>query len=379
MYLIGGLKIGGAQRYCLETATRIDQSRFEPKIHCLFTDGPLRNEAEQRGVPVHVFERADRLFWRMRAFWSVYRYLKREQPDIVHCYMFKPSLYGGFAAKMAGVSVLLTNRTSLGLFKDAMPFFYQMMENVVNRFTDAVLVNSLAEKDDVLQRERLAPEKLHLIYNGVDTEAYQPDDSASFSSEQLQIRRTFEIPDAAPVVGMLANLKTCKGYREFILAAAEVSRVYPDVKFLCIGRDLGAQAELERLIQRSGIQQQVVFTGHVKSARDILPLLNILVSASYEEGFSNAILEAMASGKPIVATAVGGTPEAIQHEQSGLLIPPKDENALAQAILRLLRHPELASRLGRQARKYAEEHFSMEQMLNRIESLYQACFETTSQ
>ncbi len=130
------------------------------------------------------------------------------------------------------------------------------------------------------------------------------------------------------------------------------------------------EQELRASIDKLSLQGHVMFSGEVSDVTGWLHLIDIQVSASYEEGFSNVILEGMASGKALVATAVGGTPEAVLDNITGLLVPPRDPQAIAQGILAFLNNPEFASACGENARKRIEDHFSMEKMIDKLEKLY---------
>jgi glycosyltransferase involved in cell wall biosynthesis len=376
VYLIRTLNLGGAERYVVETATSLNRERFDPKIYCLSGGGPLQVYAQEHKVDVTIFDSSrpnspkQIPFWRSRKFLSLCRYLKQERPDIVHCFMYSPSIYGAIAAKLMGNAAIITNRQSLGIFKDAKPH-YQWLENLVNGFTDVVLVNSEAVKTDVLQRERVAPDKVQVIYGGVDIHRYTPvNGNAVLHRRRLQTKTAWGIPETAPVIGMIANLFRYKGYHEFIHAASDVCRDYPDARFLCIGEDRGIQQELEQLVDHLGLRHAVIFTGQVRKIEDLFPIIDIQVSASHEEGFSSAIIEGMAAGKPIVATAVGGNLEAVVHKVTGLLVPPQNPGALAHALKTCLDHPELASQFGSNGRKRVEEHFALEQVIAALETLY---------
>jgi glycosyltransferase involved in cell wall biosynthesis len=241
----------------------------------------------------------------------------------------------------------------------------------VNRFTDGVLVNSQAMKEDVLQRERISPDKVHIIYNGVDIQKYRMRNrNVELSSRLAQKKYELGIPETSPVIGIIANLFAYKGHRDFIIAASKVHQHYPEARFLCIGEDWGIQQHLEELRSQLGLQNHLIFTGSIPNVAEMLHVIDIQVSASYEEGFSNVILEGMASGKPIIATSVGGTPEAILDKRCGLLVPPKNPTALAEARISLLQNPDFAVQLGYNARKRVEEYFSMEKMLDKLENLY---------
>ncbi len=369
VYLIGTLAVGGAERQLVETAIRLDRTRFDARIYAISSGGPLKAYAEQAGIPVtaHEAKRCGVLAY-ARKFLALCSYLRRERPDIVHCFMFTPSLYGGCAAKLTGRPIVITSRRNLGLFKDG-AVHYQWFENFVNRFTDLVIVNSRAVLSDTLQRERIAADKVEVIYNGIDTCRYAPGDR--HDPQVARLKAQLGISEADVVIGMIANLYRYKGHHELLTAAAEVIRECPNTFVLCVGEEReGLLPELRNLCTRHGIQDYVRFAGFVSDIPNILKMMDIIVSASYEEGFSNVILEAMAAGKPVIATSVGGNPEAVLDGETGRLVPAHDAQALAAAILDLAQHPEQIARYGRNARMRVEAHFSMETMIHRIEQTY---------
>ena len=174
-----------------------------------------------------------------------------------------------------------------------------------------------------------------------------------------------------PVVGIIGTLSPYKGHQDFLKAAVLALQRYPQTIFLIIGRDEGLFSFLKSLTRELHIQNSVIFTGERNDIPALLSMLDILVSSSLVEGLSNVILEGMAAGKPIVATEVGGTPELIIHEQTGLLVPPSDPDRLAEAMIRLLGDKVLRDQLGNAARKRAARLFSMEQMILHLENLYE--------
>ena len=384
VFLIGSLAPGGAERQCIETAARLQGDDFETRLYAMFGGGALTSLCDAYQLPVTMFRGAHQEaqavttipFWRIQALWALYRYLRRERPDLVHCFMDSPAIYGALAAKLAGVPRIIAYRLSLGLFKDARPY-YQTVQNVINRMTDLVLVNSQAVKRAVLARERIAPAKVRVVYNGIDAQQYR---ALAASPEGARIarqkREEFGIPERARVIGMLANFRACKGHEEFLRAAAALHARNPDVRFLCFGKDGGQQTELEQLARQLGLTGIALFPGPAREAAEVLPVFDILVSASYEEGFSNVILEGMAAGKAIIATAVGGTPEALTHRVTGLLIPPHDVATLTDALASLLADPEYTATLGRQARQRFEARFTMEYMLTELTAVYHELLST---
>jgi len=374
VYLIGSLEvIGGAERQLVETAARLDRTKFDARIYAISEDGRLRDAAEKTGIVVRAYQTNCRgVFGYLKKFWALCLYLRQERPDIVHCFMFTPSLYGGFASRLMGrrTPLLITSRRSLGLFKDG-NVLYQFLENVVNLFTDRVIVNSRAVLRDVLQRESIAAEKIEVIYNGIDTQHYRP--STDQDAQIFEIKARFGIPATAPVIGMIANLYRYKGHQEFVLALAEVMQRFPDARAICVGEDReGLLPTLQELCHTHGIGQHVVFAGFSFEIPVMLSMMDIVVLASHEEGFSNVILEAMAAGKPVVATSVGGNPEAVLDGETGRLVPAKNSRALAAAMQELLQSHEQRLACGRNGRQRVEEYFSMEQMISQTEQLYES-------
>lgn len=377
LYLLGSLRVGGTEQQVVETAIRLNRERFEAKLYCISGGGPLLSRVKRHSIDVRFGNVAPfgsshaRLFpltW-IKKLLRLYWYLKRERPDIIHAYLFTPSMYAGIASRFTGKPVFISSRRCLGLFKDDLHAHYQSIENMLNRWTDKILVNSGAVKEAVLRREHVDERKIYIIHNGVDLNTFRPIEEQP-ESLCARMRHAFGIPEQSVIIGMVANLISYKGYHDFITAAADVLQQHPDTQILCIGEDRGLQQELEQLAQHLGIRNHVTFTGRVDSMAEVLPMLDIQVSASHQEGFSNAILEGMACGKPIIGTAVGGTPEAVEDNVTGLLVPPRAPQALAQAMRALRTHPERALQMGQNGRKRVERYFSFKKMIDKLENLY---------
>src|SRR5439155_23841531 len=190
-------------------------------------------------------------------------------------------------------------------------------------------------------------------------------------------REQLELPQRTPVIAVLARLVPFKGIQYFLEAAALIASRVPESRFLVIGDahpgDDGRayRQQLERYADRLGLSQRLVFTGFRLDVPELLSEVTVSVRPCVSsEGLSNALLESMAAGVPVVATRVGGNPEVVQDGRTGLLVPPRDPHALANAISRLLEDPGLARRFGRAGRDRVAEHFSIEQMVSKTERLY---------
>jgi glycosyltransferase involved in cell wall biosynthesis len=367
------LDIGGAERQVVETVRRLDRERFDVRV-CTLADGE-EAAAELRAAGIEVRSFGYRGLWmggKLPAPWrgvavtaALVKYLKAVKPHILHGYLYAAYVYGGLAARLSGVPLVIASRRVLGLFKERY-FFYQPLENLVNRFTDLVIVNSEAVRRDILHRERLDPRKIRLIYNGVDLDRY-----VTPSETGLRVRAELGVLAAAPLVGIIANLIPYKGHRDFLQSAAIVAAEFPQAHFLVVGRDDGIGAELRRLAGELGLFGRVLFTGPRRDIPQILSALDVQVLASHQEAFSNAILEGMAAGKPLVVTDVGGNPEAVLDGETGFVVPPHDPQALADAVLRLLRDEKVRLRLGEAGQRRVREFFSVESMVQKTERIYQ--------
>jgi glycosyltransferase involved in cell wall biosynthesis len=190
----------------------------------------------------------------------------------------------------------------------------------------------------------------------------------------MALRRELGIDAHTPLVGVVSRLTRLKGLEHFLEAAAMVRSRVPDIRFVIVGEtspmDRGYLGQLQRYAERCGVAQDVIFTGLRRDVPAVLSSLTVSVMPSLNEALSNVVLESMAAGAPTVATRVGGTPEAIVDGVTGLLVPPADSAALADAIVRLLHDRQLAAYLGRAARERIADHFSVKRMVRATEDLY---------
>jgi len=374
IYIIGTLDVGGAEGQLVQLATHLDPQRVEPVVCCLTSSGPHHRTLDAAGIPVEIVG-----FKGLRVFRhplqvatelsGLVRFIQREQPTIVHAFLFWAYVIGAFAAKAAGVPIVIASRRSLGHFKEGV-VHHLLLERLANRMTDVILANSEAVKADVIRQERVESARIRVIYNGVDPSRY-----AVPAEPGLKV--SLGIPAGAKTIGVVARLIDYKGHRFFLQACPEIKRRYPLATFLLIGEgpEAGSLAALSRHL---GLQETVRFLGTRSDIPQLLSLLDVVALPSLEEGFPNVVLEAMAAGKPVLATGVGGIPEVVIHEETGLLVPPGNPQALAEGILRLLTHPDEAKTLADQARAALRSRgITLSQSLATLADLYE--FLATSQ
>ena len=370
-YVLPGLSIGGAESQVLTLASRLDRARFSPSVVSTAGDGPLRHRLEEADVPVTVLNypglslhplRAIRLLRETLSFFRDMTHAFREHAvSIVHAFLPGGNVLGACGAALAGIPVTIVSKRALCNYKRGHPVF-SLVEDLANVKARAVLVNSKAVALDVEANEHCWRGKIRLIYNGVGAGVHP-----------LRLGELF--PGLAggekhPVVTYVANFYGYKGHEDLIEAAGLVAREIPDVRFLLVGHDAGAMAEVRNQIARLGLEMHVILAGSRADAPGIFASSTLAVHPSHQEGFPNAVLEAMAAGKAVVAAASGGTVEAVEDGRTGILVPPRNPEALAEAVLRLLRDPARAQRMGEAGRARVQVEFSLERMVRSYQDLY---------
>ena len=351
---INTLARGGAERQLVELATGLDRERFSVSVLCVVAGGPLADELRSAGIPIAIFNSRKPL-----DLLRLIAYVRRQAPDIVHSFLFGSNIVATLAATLARTPVVITSRRSLGFFKDGRPH-YDLLQRIANRFTDAVIANSEAVREDTLRREHLGGDKMRVIYNGVALDVPQADRGKKRAA-------LLGDDDRGPLVLVVANLIPYKGLNYFVDAWRDVLRTLPEARAMIVGEG-PARAELEK--RAADLGASVRFIGSRDDVPELLQAADLVVQASLYEGFPNAVLEAMAAGRPVVATAVGGTVEAVEPERTGILVPPRDSAALAAAIARMLTQPDLSAACGLAGRKRVEGEFSVARMVRRYEDLY---------
>jgi glycosyltransferase involved in cell wall biosynthesis len=288
--------------------------------------------------------------------------MRARRPDVVHGFLYAAYVLGAIAARISRVPVVIASRRSLGVFKASRPV-YLVVERLINGLTHHVIANSEAVRDDVLRQERLPSAKVTVIYNGVALPGH-----AGTRSDAL--RRTLDLDGRHPIIAVVANLIPYKGYDVLFDALPGMVSEFPELAVLLVG-DGVARRQLEARAHASGLHGIVRFLGARDDVPALIALADVVVHPSTEEGFSNAILEAMAAGKPVVAAAVGGNVEAIVDRTTGLLVPVRDADALRAAAVWLLRHADEARTMGEAGRARVRELFTIDRMIGEYESVYQ--------
>lgn len=356
VFLIGSLDRGGTEGQLIELAARLPRAQFAPEIWCLAKPGERADEARQRGVPVRVFGFQTRhgfLRTLLRLTWALWK----AKPAIVHGFLFEAYIAAGLCGALARVPGRIASRRSLGIFKENRPLAL-WVERLATHYTHAIVCNSQAVLRDTALREPWAEEKLLLISNGVDTARFCP---------------AMRLAGQIPFVVSVANLIPYKRVDRFLHIARRLQDISPGCyRFWIIG-DGPCREALHRLCSTLKLDGVTTFFGRVANVeRLISERTDILVHTADQEGFPNAILEAMACGLPVVASAVGGIPELVEDGVTGYIVKDRGDIACwASCVEDLLHHPENRLQFSLRARAKAET-FSVTAMVEEYASLYEA-------
>jgi glycosyltransferase involved in cell wall biosynthesis len=283
------------------------------------------------------------------------RFLRAHRIRLVHTFDFYSNMLGVPAARLARVPVVIASQRDLGNLR---PPLQRRLHNVALRLAHYVVVNAQAAAESLETAGIVAPARIVVIPGGVDCTRFSGTPDGNRSSGRI-------------VIGTVAILRPEKGLVDFVRAAGHVVERFPEARFLIWGAG-PLRAHLERLVRDLGLSGAVELAGATLEPETALRELDIFVLPSLSEACSNALLEAMATGRAVVATRVGGNPALVEDQVTGLLVPPGDPAALAKAIIRLIEEPALAAGLAARAQQRVRTEFGIDRMLARFQALYDA-------
>ena len=363
--MVTNFHIGGTERQVANLALRIDASRFDLHLACLRNSGELLKELESLEVPRPEFQIGS--WYALKTCWHgirLARYLRKNLIQIVHSYGLYPNVFAVVAARLTGKSIVVVSIRDMG---DGLTPMQSRIQRTACRWANCVLVNADAIRQRLIA-QGYNPGNIVVIRNGITLSRYGQRERTG------RLRQEFGLPLAAPLVVVFSRLNYMKGVQYFLEAAAIVALRFPEVRFLVAG-DGANKTQLEEQARQMGLEQRMLFAGFRSDVPELLSEAAVSVLPSLSEGLSNSLLESMASGVPVIATRVGGNPEVIDHEVTGLLVPPRDPVALADAMSRLLGNKDLALRFGQAGKRRVAEFFSMERSVGETEHLYQRLVE----
>lgn len=362
-YFLDSLEVGGTETQAVELALRLPINVYDVTLGCLRVKGPLLEKLKGSAVAIREFHPTGGLD-SPRGLYQLARlaaYLQREKFDVVHTHDLWTNLMGVVAARMAGVPAIVSSRRDLAHFD----WYQGRRRNWLRRIQNlsgVVLANATPIRDALIADDGFAPEKLRVIHNGVDT--------AKFQRGRRDRERLFPGLQNQKLVVLVGNMHTdVKGHPWLIEAAPAVLKEFPQTRFVFAG-DGDSRPAFEQQAAKLGLQSNFMFLGRRSDIPDVLASCEIAVLPSRAEGLPNAVLEYMAAGLPAIASRVGGNAELVEDGVTGLLVPPEDSSAIAAALLRLLRDPELSRKMAENGRKVAVENYSFERLIREVDALY---------
>jgi glycosyltransferase involved in cell wall biosynthesis len=372
--VIARLNIGGPAIHVVLLTAGLDQRRFASLLVSGSEnpgEGSMLDYALAHGVqPISMPEIVGefRLGAReLKALASLYRVIRRERPQIVHTHTAKAGFVGRLAARLARVPVIVHTfhgHVLQGYYSPFKTALLRRMECGLAYVTDGIIAVSEQVKRELVSYGVASADRIQVIPLGLELEPFL-DGAASRGA----FRRELQLDGVERLVGIVGRLFPIKNHYLFLEAAAQVAGEAPGARFVIVG-DGVLRPDIERHARNLGLADRVIFTGWRRDLPRIYADLDVLAVTSHNEGTPVSAIEAMAAGCPVVATHVGGLPDLIRDGETGYLVPPGDAPALAAAVLRVLREPETAQRLGKAARMAARERFAAQRLITDMEQLY---------
>ncbi len=367
LHLINSFDAGGTERQAVELLNRLDEKRFDTQLAVLGWRGPLRRQIAERfpyatEFPLHGFFNANAVKQLLR----LRETMTEKRIAVLHTHDFYSGALGVTAARLGGVKVIAAQR-HLRLSERRI---HDWGTRYIHRLATRLLVNAEGIRDHILKMGSASPGKIVVIHNGLDASPRNEIDARALRERRrAELLAELGLGAGARVVGCVAGLKPVKGHRHLLEAAAKVMKADARVHLVLVG-DGELRDEIAAHARRLGVGAKTSLLGHREDSAQLAAAFDVAVLASLSEGLPNAVMEAMAAGAPVVATAVGGVPELIEDGETGFLVPPADSDALAERIEYALSQTDLTGLIAMRGRQFIIERFGMERMVAAVEKLY---------
>lgn len=363
IHLVEELTIGGLEKILTTIVLNLNKEKYNVSVWCLKEGGFFADELIKAGIEVkilHIFTSRNPL-----SVYKVYKLFKSRKFDIIHTHAYSAGTIGRISAFLAGVPVIISHNQNI---YDYYNKYYRFVEWFLSRVTDGIICVSDEVRKYTHEIQGIDSKRLVTIYNGIDTIC------AVHKKDTYDLRNELGIPRDNIVIGTIAQFSEKKGLGYLIRSASLLLERKKDVNFLLVG-DGAIRGELKQLCLNLKMEGKVIFAGERRDIPEILSLIDIFVLPSIREGLPLALLEAMACGRPVIATNVGGVPEVIRDGINGILVRPKDPEALCCAMERLLHDEGEMAEMGGEGRKLCEKYFNSRVMVAKIENLYDTLVE----
>lgn len=371
LFVIGSLELGGAESQLVMLAEQLSKRSWFVDVFALKKAGPLVDRLSQAGIqvtdggyPRTPVTTLGGLIALPLCQLGLFLHIRRSRPDVVHAFLPLTNFMGALAGRAASIPLVLTSKRALGTHQDRYPGF-KWFDRVSNALSHRITANSNAVAQDTCRRDGCDIAKLAVIPNGLDFDRVSKEDG-----ERWEIRSKLNLLEADVAIAMVANLIPYKGHSELIEAFATNAAVDARLKLFLIGEDRGIAAQLNDQAARLGILDRMFFLGRRSDVPALLSAMDIGVMSSHEEGFSNALLEKLATGLPVVATNVGGNPEALDGMPDCVLVEPRDSKGLAEGISHVIARLAAGNESRAIRQRLVRERYSVRAMVSAHERLY---------
>ncbi|HKZ57693.1 MAG TPA: glycosyltransferase [Thermodesulfovibrionales bacterium] len=361
LHIYQNSKIGGVQQQLLSLLKAYSRERFNPIFCCLGPKEEIGKEIEETKIEFIPLNKLRYNRFSLGIVLELYRLMKKKQIHVVRTHRYRSNLYGRLAAFLAGVPVIIASVHD-NYRTDKRPK-RRIMNRILSKITDKIVAVSEDVKEDIIRYDSINPSKIDVIPNGIDVERFNPEKNTT------DIRKEFSLEDDDIVIGFIGRIVPAKGLKYLLNALPYLKKEFKSIKLLIVGEGSLVE-ELKERAKKNNIFDNILFTGRRRDIPEILASINIFVMPSIAEGLPNALLEAMAMGKPIVTTEVGGIPEIVKNGFNGLLVPPRDTLSLSKAIKELISNDRLAAKLGQAARDLVHDNLSIKAIAQKWQSLY---------
>lgn len=363
LMVIGQLGFGGAERQLLYLLKGLDRRRFDPLL-CALSPGEMIPEFRAIGVPIVILQR---YLPRYDIFplLNLVALTRRWRPHLIHSFLTIANIFAFLSSRICHVPLLVSEKSAAPLLATDVNRFHDWLERLAFSKSEAIMTNSRAGAAQAMTTKGAPPEKVHVVPNGINLENF------NISKSYRAVRQKLGLDPDRFTIGIIGSIVgPPKDHETFLQAMQRLSQGSgADFQVVCVGGGHKLE-ETRSLAGKLGLGERTFFTGVRTDIPEILVALDLVLSSSQWEGMSNVIMEAMAAGKPVVATEVGGTPELVIHGKTGFLVPPLDPVAMAAATQKIMESPKRAGEMGVAGRKRMEKFFSIEKMVRDTENLY---------
>lgn len=357
----GALHGGGRQ--LIELTRALDRDRIEPTVCVLRSPSSLGLQLQEEGLPLHFL--GDGRFNPVTLA-KLVRLIRRKRIEVLHLTDFGACTFGRLAGSLTGTPAIVQVISHHSEFTArGFPPYVELAYRVLAPSTSRALAISPSVKEFSVQHMGFAPDDVEVLYYPLPSHSFAEPSPESVT----ELRERLGIAADDPVIGAVTRFHPVKGIRYLVDAFARLSRQYPRVRLILVGQ--GPEEErLHRQVRELGVEDRVIFAGFQRDVQRFVKLFSVSVVPSLEEGFGLVALESLALGVPVVASRLGGLPDVVAHEQTGLLVEPADPDAIAAAIARILSDRDLHRRMS-EAGPAAAQRYSLDGYAGRLTEIYQ--------